>query len=337
MGEGDGHLRNHTKIRPEHLHEQYRQLQQLDQAELFANAAAWPRRACPLCGEYSHRAWIAHDDLAYVRCVTCGLVHLQPCPPPTVLEDYYANSKSAAFFQEKILLPTAPVRSAQLFGPRVAAVRECAAHDGERRLLDVGCSIGTFLELAAADGWNCAGVEPNRAARNIACEKKFDVASDIVAAAPRWPAASFDVITAWEIIAHVHEPRALLQHAVRLLRPGGVVLLTTPNVAALEYRLLHARHPNFCFPFLQLFSAVTVTRLLTELGLHIESCTTPGRMDVENIAAGWADQSSNFPPALQELLWGTSPRDRAVRAALQSALAQVGESGHLRVVARKPK
>ena len=112
------------------------------------------------------------------------------------------------------------------------------------RVLDIGSALGTFLKIAETRGWKPQGVEISRFAAEFACEKRgipvfngdlecFQCANEV-----------FDVVTFWDSIEHVTHPLENLRTAARLMRPGGLMLLTTDNfdcliadVARLAYRL----------------------------------------------------------------------------------------------------
>ena len=102
---------------------------------------------------------------------------------------------------------------------------------GRVGILDVGCAFGTFLRLAANRGWAAKGVEISGFASEIARERGgLEVFNGELSAAP-FPEASFDAITFWDVVEHVSWPFDALVSAYRLLRPGGVLLLTTDATA----------------------------------------------------------------------------------------------------------
>lgn len=322
-------------IRPEAVHATYRHLQQQDVARLFCARADWPARACPLCAAHAAEVFVqrAHDH--YVRCAQCRLVYLAPAPPADQLAAYFGRSASASFFHEHVLMASAGFRKQQVFAPRLALLRSLLG-DGAWRVLDVGCAVGSFLDLAAADGLVACGVEPNEAAARCVQAAGHAVVPTLAHAGQQW-AGACDAVTAWEVFAHLDAPGAAVRAMAALLRPGGVLVFTTPNVEALEYRLLRDRHPNLAFPFLQLFATSTVTQLLQSAGLVVEHLETPGRMDLHTIAEVLAPTDRLlWPDALVALLYGTSPQDLALREAVQQALISAGESGHMLGVARRP-
>jgi SAM-dependent methyltransferase len=108
-----------------------------------------------------------------------------------------------------------------------------AARSGTGRILDVGCALGTFLAIARARGFDPHGVEISQFASSFARERRgLDVFTgdlEHFSAAD----ASFDVVTFWDAIEHVTHPLENLKTARRLLRSGGLLLVTTDNFDAL--------------------------------------------------------------------------------------------------------
>ena len=120
-----------------------------------------------------------------------------------------------------------------------------------QRLLDIGCGNGFFLASAKEAGWQVSGVEPDPVAAAVARDRGVHVmvgTVDLLADESN----CFDVITLSHVIEHVHEPQKLLESVHRLLKPGGVIYVETPNIeshgAALfkkEWRGLESpRHPH---------------------------------------------------------------------------------------------
>src|SRR5438128_4521077 len=114
------------------------------------------------------------------------------------------------------------------------------------RLLDVGCAGGELAALLVARGWRVAGAEAEPALVEAARARGIDArAVDLDRAPLPWPAGAFEAVVAAEVIEHVVDTDHLLAEMVRVLRPGGVLVVTTPNLASLEnrLRLLLGRYP----------------------------------------------------------------------------------------------
>lgn len=104
----------------------------------------------------------------------------------------------------------------------------------QRRVLDIGCGDGSWLDRARAAGWDAAGVEPDPAARVRAAERGMDVRERLA----DWDeAASFDFITLNHVIEHLHAPQEVLRQCFDLLRPGGMLHIETPNAKSFGLQL----------------------------------------------------------------------------------------------------
>lgn len=98
-----------------------------------------------------------------------------------------------------------------------------------QRLLDIGCGNGEFLAKAKAAGWTVTGIDLDPKAVMAAARMALDVQVGTVEVFSD-ESNSFDAITISHVIEHVHEPIALLLDIFRLLKPGGMVFIETPNI-----------------------------------------------------------------------------------------------------------
>lgn len=98
-----------------------------------------------------------------------------------------------------------------------------------QRLLDIGCGNGDFVALAQEAGWAAAGIDADPMAVAAAKQRGLDVREgDIGLFADQ--ATCFDAITLSHLLEHLHDPAAMLRSIHRLLKPGGVVFVDTPNI-----------------------------------------------------------------------------------------------------------
>ncbi|HEV8306496.1 MAG TPA: class I SAM-dependent methyltransferase [Methylomirabilota bacterium] len=129
---------------------------------------------------------------------------------------------------------------------RLTKLLALLADERRGRLLDIGCAAGELAELLQTLGWQAEGVDREPAlverarGRGIAV-RRADFERDPLP----WDSATFDAAVAGEVIEHVIDTDHLLHEAARVLRPNGVLIVTTPNLASLEnrVRLLLGRYP----------------------------------------------------------------------------------------------
>ena len=234
---------------------------------------------CDLCGsEASEEVLSGHDRLTglpgtfrFVRCSKCGLIRQNPRLTRAALLQYYPESYPS--FAESIgsragILRHIDYRVGQL--RRVRLVRRLCRTG---RVLDVGCGTGDFLfEMGKLRGWQVLGVEPNR----YACRHAQHLLSDGVICGTLSNAAiadnSFDIVTLWNTLEHVHDPKSNLHQANRVLRPDGFLLVSVPAASSLLCRWSGAYWAEWDLPrHLHIFSRNTIEALLEETGFGLEA------------------------------------------------------------------
>ena len=196
-------------------------------------------RACPLCGGSDRDTVFVKDGFSHVRCQTCLLMHVSPVAKDEVVEEFY---RSEASWTEVLENPV------QLEFDRLKfhygldiALEHCPR---PRRILDVGCGPGIFLDVARERGYDAVGVELNQ--KNVADMRARGIeVHDRLLQEVGFDDASFDIVALWEVLEHIVEPKPLLDEVRRITKPGGVVLILVPNAAALVTRLLHERSNTF--------------------------------------------------------------------------------------------
>jgi SAM-dependent methyltransferase len=146
---------------------------------------------------------------------------------------------------------------------RTALFRRFVGGPG-RRVLDLGCRYGA-LTAFYAEGNEVVGVDIDREAlghaeRRLGIETRWADLDDPLA----FEDTSFDVVVIGELLEHIREPQRLIDHAHRVLRPGGTLVGSTPNGFRLKNRLsfLAGRHPEEDPTHLHLFSPTDVRDLL---------------------------------------------------------------------------
>jgi SAM-dependent methyltransferase len=190
---------------------------------------------CALCADGETSTLFQVDGAQIVECTACGLVRQDTRPlAATALydADYYATDNPKGGYANYFLDSAVNRRT---FRDRIEAIERRYGRRG--RLLDVGCALGDFLLEAKAAGWDVEGVEISHFAAQRARERGLRVTAGRLEELDL-PAASFDVVTLYDTIEHLADPIGTLAAVRRLLVPGGIVHLVTPNVGGLQAGVL---------------------------------------------------------------------------------------------------
>jgi 2-polyprenyl-3-methyl-5-hydroxy-6-metoxy-1,4-benzoquinol methylase len=140
------------------------------------------------------------------------------------------------------------------------------------KLLEIGCARGDFLNVAR-ESFDVHGVEPNPELAVFA--KKF--APVYEATIEHTPWFNFDIITSFHVIEHVESPRSFVRAAAERLKPGGLLVLETPNINSAPYKILKSRWRQFIPEHYFFFSQRTIEKLLAENGLKMQQAITIGK------------------------------------------------------------
>lgn len=254
-------------------------------------------RACPACGlERSHFAFTA-AGFVHVRCSRCATLFVAELPPPERVEATYLapDYHSSAAGQELRMRAEADARAQVL------------RKFGCRDVLEVGCGPGHFLDAVRELGMRVEGVDRARTAAGPRARGHTIHDCWLQDLAP--VAARFDAVAMWEVIEHVPDPKDMLVHARKWLRPGGFLALSTPSSSGLPARALGARFPMVCPPdHLALFSRRGLTALLTGAGFDPVRWTSFSGLGREQLRRGF-----------QRFLLGESLPGRALAGGLAVA------------------
>ncbi|MHC4892158.1 MAG: class I SAM-dependent methyltransferase [Planctomycetota bacterium] len=238
--------------------------------------------SCCVCGHSDGtpiaRAWdyeyrTSRQSWTYKRCPGCALVYLDPRPRESELRSiypphYYSFDEArrtnpfVEYFRGKL-----EASKTRLFERHVGT--------GPRRILDVGCGDGRFMESLIAHGdpaWQVSGIDIDEGAIARARSKGLDARlsrlEDLDA-----DAGSYHMVVLFQVLEHVADPRAMVAKVRELLRPGGVFVIETPDVAGWDERWFRSglwggyhvpRHWN-------LFTPDNLERLLVEEGFQVQA------------------------------------------------------------------
>ena len=230
-----------------------------------------------------------------MKCERCGLMRLEPLPSERQLNEHYAaRARDGGNYD----LTRANERQPNLVRT-MDFVQTLGLAPG--RLLDVGCFDGGFLDEAAARGWEVWGIEPQAEPAAVAeLRHPGRIVSLALEDVGELPIGEFDLITAISVVEHLRQPQALLELADRRLRPGGVLVIHTPDLRSFPARALGRWWPPIAPPeHTFYFDRRTLRRLVERHGLHHLGTTR----DVKRLRVQYVyDQFRFFGPEFHRLL-----------------------------------
>ena len=234
---------------------------------------------CNCCGSEQNTPIFAMKGYQLVSCAECGLAFIANPPSQDELARLY--SLDGAHYHAELQDPTSVQyqRIARISAQHLRFVHKVA--DGGR-LVDVGCSTGQFLGRALAEGFDGSGVEFSPESATFAAAHTGVAIERGSIHDCRLAPGSVDVLTMFDVIEHVPDPAADLAAAWRLLKPGGWLVLSTPNIDglfprlsySLAHRLDYWPHPEPPYHLYQ-FSVKTLAAMLEKAGFEagpVEHC-----------------------------------------------------------------
>lgn len=288
-------------------------------------ATTLERPDCALCGPGPLQR-LRHEFPPYgvVACEGCGLVFLSPRPTEaaalSLYQDpaYYDSETRGHGYDEYLEVRANWQRT---FRGRLHQIRP---YKTAGRVLDVGCGPGFLLDAAVAMGYEAWGIDPSGYAVALARETHGDrVQVGVLENAPFAP-ASFDLVVAQDAFEHVYTPRLFLDAAHRLLKPDGVLAITTPDPTSLLARVSGRAWVSFKIPeHVYYWSPATLRRALAPA------------FDVRRITGAGQYATAGF---LLRRLLRLGPRPPVVLRGLLAVLNRVNlytNNGSLTVIAGK--
>ncbi|MCX6760359.1 MAG: class I SAM-dependent methyltransferase [Candidatus Nealsonbacteria bacterium] len=239
-----------------------------------------PDKNCKICGSFDLKVFPnKYFKNTLLRCQKCGLIFVYPQPEFCMIKNIYAqnyfkNSSSHSIGYENYLKDKPNIM--KTFERRLKNIEALYPKKGE--ILDLGCAMGFFLEVAKNHGWNPHGVEISEYASNIAKKRFGNNIFNGVLNQACFLEDSFDIITMWDYLEHIPDPSFELSLIWKLLKKGGMVILSTPNANSLPHKIFRDRWMGYKDQeHLYYFSEKNMRTLLQKNGFKILKSERTGK------------------------------------------------------------
>jgi len=322
------------EIRKRDIFNRYLELVKIDADCIFHDKSTFQLIPCPACGIEHFKLQFDKLGFNYVQCLECDTLFVNPRPTYENLMQIYTDSPSTKFWVEEFFLPMSEARREKIFRPRAQYITEKFPHLLNGTIGDIGAGFGVFLEELKKiwPNANILAIEPSVDMARI-CKDKGLLVIEATMENVDPHCHQFDLLTAFELLEHLHDPSVFIRKASQLLKPGGYLYLTTLNGLGFDIQLLWERSKSVTPPHHLNFLNPQSIRLLLEItGFTLLEVSTPGQLDWDIVEGGYHQEA--IDPGR---FFSTVSKYGSVEAKkdLQSWISYHNLSSHMRVVARK--
>ncbi len=214
---------------------------------------------------------VSHEKFTVTACKTCTHLFTQNAPEQNEIGKYYASENYISHSDTQTGVVNKlyhVVRKKTLNGKKNLIQTETAKQTG--KILDIGCGTGAFLNTMKAAGWEITGLEPDETARKKAKEL-YNITPLSSPEIFNLPTNSYDAITMWHVLEHVHQLHEYVEQLKNLITDKGQIFIAVPNYTshdAQHYGSAWAAHdvPRHLYHF----SPASIKNLVEQHGLTIK-------------------------------------------------------------------
>ena len=232
---------------------------------------------CPICNSTDIQEQLTAKDYTVSEekfdvwhCNACTARFTQDVPAQDAIGAYYASENYISHSDtKKGIINTLyhMVRKRTLGAKRRLVINETGTVKGT--ILDIGCGTGAFLQTMKEADWNITGLEPDVVARNKAAEL-YNINPQEPGKLFELPAATYNVITMWHVLEHVHELHAYIKQIAALLATNGKLFIAVPNYTSKDAFIYKEYWAAYDVPrHLYHFSPQSMEKLVNQHGLKL--------------------------------------------------------------------
>lgn len=231
---------------------------------------------CPVCGSAEIDPLLTVKDFSVSKeefviwqCKKCSLRFTQDVPDQQSIGPYYQSPDYISHTNTSEGLINKIYQRVRNFTLEQKAKLIISKTNAKGRILDIGAGIGAFLHVMKEKRWDITGIEPDPGAREQA-KKLYGLSLNEAHSLQHLPDASFDAITLWHVLEHVHELHPYVERLKTLLKPDGKIFIAVPNYDSKDadiYKLYWAAYdvPRHLYHF----TPKAMNTLMQEHGLKI--------------------------------------------------------------------
>jgi 2-polyprenyl-3-methyl-5-hydroxy-6-metoxy-1,4-benzoquinol methylase len=235
-------------------------------------------KVCPVCtnsGFQNHLTvqdyTVSHKEFTIQQCNSCNFLFTNPRPDETTIGEYYKSNEYISHHDEVTSLVSKIYTSVRDYtiGEKLKMISRLSP--GKGKILDVGCGTGNFIQACKKDGWKIGATEPDSGARKVASERVGEILSESIFNT-ELSKTSFDIITLWHVLEHIHQLNETIEWLREHLNPGGKIVVAVPNPESSDAQKYGRFWAAYDVPrHLYHFSKDTLKLLMKNHGMRVET------------------------------------------------------------------
>ncbi len=189
---------------------------------------------CPVCSGTVFSPWLkvkdyflSQEEFSILSCGSCGFRFVNPRPDKSDIGRYYQSDDYISHDAGKNDLLSRIYKFARTISIR-RKYRIVRRFSTGSKILDIGCGTAEFLAYCKKEGCDVMGIEPNEKARLFAQTRNLVTTYENPDALSELQ-GTFNCITMWHVLEHIHDLNGLIVQVRNLLAPGGIFIVAVPN------------------------------------------------------------------------------------------------------------
>ena len=232
---------------------------------------------CPVCGSGDIKNVLlakdyncSNENFVIAECTACTLRFTQDVPEAASIGQYYKSENYISHTNTSRGLINRlyqSVRKRTVKNKRRLIEKQTGINKG--CVLDVGSGTGAFVNEMKRSGWQVTGLEPDADARSV-CKQVYDIELTSIDHLFELAPSSFDAITMWHVLEHVHDLHGYLAQLKSLLKQNGKLFIAVPNYTSMDAVIYKEHWAAYDVPrHLYHFSPASMLLLMEKYGLKV--------------------------------------------------------------------
>ncbi|MGZ3847106.1 MAG: class I SAM-dependent methyltransferase [Flavisolibacter sp.] len=212
---------------------------------------------------------VSKEEFVIWQCGECSLRFTQDAPNEASIGSYYQSADYISHSNTNEGLINNLYQKVRNYTLNKKAGLVISRTTKQGKLLDLGAGIGAFVNTMKQKGWDTTGIEPDEGARQQA-KKLFNIELKETDSLQQFKENSFDAITLWHVLEHVHQLHPYIQRLSALLKPTGKLFIAVPNYQSLDGSIYKTYWAAYDVPrHLYHFTPKAIDVLMREHGLRL--------------------------------------------------------------------